>query len=272
MAPTRGGPWPATRLELIPLRGIEEHFDLLPTGATVAITSSPRFGLERTLEYAERLAAAGMDPVPHLAAKHFVDCGHVRDVIARLRQAGVRDVFTIGGDGEEVAGAFRTGEELVAALAEIDHGLERIGVAAYPDGHPLIDDEVLLAALLRKQAHAQYLVTQMCFDPQVVARWLGKLRQLGVVLPAYLGVAGPVRRTKLMQIALRLGVRQSARFAAKQQGLLSRLVRPGSYRPADFVSAIARLTRDAPLDVRGYQVFTFNELAATMKWQESGRS
>jgi methylenetetrahydrofolate reductase (NADPH) len=268
MASTGGGAWPATRLEVIPLRGIEEHFDLLPSGATVAITSSPRFGLERTLEYAERLGAAGMDPVPHLAAKHVVDREHLREVIVRLRQAGVRDVFTIGGDGDTVAGEFRTGEALVAALAEIDHGLERIGIAAYPDGHPLIDDQVLLAALERKQAHAQYLVTQMCFDPQVVVRWLGRARQRGIVLPAYLGVAGPVRRTKLMQIALRLGVRQSARFATKQQGLLSRLVRPGTYRPADFVAAISRLTRDAPQDVRGYQVFTFNELAATMRWQE----
>jgi methylenetetrahydrofolate reductase (NADPH) len=206
--------------------------------------------------------------VPHVAAKHIVDREHLRDVVARLREAGVRDIFTVGGDGDTVAGELRTGEELVAALAEIDHGLQRIGVAAYPDGHPLIDDQVLMAALQRKQAHAQYLVTQMCFDPAVVVRWLGQVRERGVALPAYFGVAGPVRRTKLIQIALRLGVRQSARFAAKQQGLLSRLVRPGSYRPADFVAATSRLTRDdGTLDVRGYQVFTFNELAATMKWQ-----
>ena len=89
----------------------------------------------------------------------------------------------------------------------------------------------------------------------------------GIRLPAYLGVAGPVRRTKLMEIALRLGIRQSARFAAKQDGLLSKLVRPGAYRPGDFTAAIGRLAGDEPLDIRGYQVFTFNELAATMRWR-----
>ena len=267
MAPSSGEPWPATRLEIIPLRGIEDHFDLLPRGSTVAVTSSPRFGLERTLEYAERLVEAGMAAVPHLAAKHFVDQGHVRDVMSRLHEAGVRDVFAMGGDGDVVAGQLTSGLELVEVLGGIDHGMERIGVAAYPDGHPLIDDEVLLGALRRKQRVAQYMVTQMCFDPGLVIGWLRRVRSTGITLPAYLGVAGPVRRTKLLEIAFRLGVRQSARFAAKQDGLLSKLVRPGVYRPDEFMSAIASLTADDPLDLRGYQVFTFNELAATMKWQ-----
>jgi methylenetetrahydrofolate reductase (NADPH) len=261
-----GRPWPATRLEIIPLRGIEERFDLLAKGSTVAITSSPRFGLERSLQYVELLAAAGMDPVPHLAAKHFVDRAHVRDVLQRLREAGVRDVFAIGGDGDTAAGELSTGVELVEALADVDHGLERIGVAAYPDGHPLIDDATLLAALERKQRSAHYLVTQMCFDPRLVVSWLRRVRGAGITLPAYLGVAGPVRRTKLLEMALRLGVRQSARFAAKQDGLISKLVRPGAYRPGDFTSAIARLGVD-PLDVRGYQIFTFNEVEATLRWQ-----
>jgi methylenetetrahydrofolate reductase (NADPH) len=267
VAADSGGLWAGTRLEIIPFRGVEDRFDVLPKGATVTVTSSPRLGLERTLEYTELLAREGMDAVPHLAAKHIVDRHHLSEVLARLRAAGVRDAFVMGGDGDAVAGAFTSGLELLEAMAELDHGFRHLGVAAYPDGHPLIDDRTLLAALERKQRVADYMVTQMCFDPDLVVAWLRRVRQIGLTLPAHLGVPGPVRRTRLIEIALKLGVRQSVRFAAKQDGLLSRLVRPGVYRPDEFTSAIARLTHADDLGVRGYQVFTFNELAATMRWQ-----
>jgi methylenetetrahydrofolate reductase (NADPH) len=263
----RGGLSAGTRLEIIPIRGVEDQFDVLPKGATVTVTSSPRLGLERTLAYTELLAREGMDAVPHLAAKHIVDRHHLAVVLARVREVGVRDAFVVGGDGDAVAGSFTSGLELLEAVAELDHGLQRLGVAAYPDGHPLIDDATLLAALERKQRVADYTVTQMCFDPELVVAWLRRMRGLGISLPVYLGVPGPVRRTKLLEIALKLGVRQSVRFAAKQEGLLSRLVRPGVYRPDEFTSAIAGLTRAEALGMSGFQVFTFNELAATMKWQ-----
>jgi methylenetetrahydrofolate reductase (NADH) len=255
------------RLEIIPIRGVEEQFELLPKGSTVTVTSSPRLGLERTLQYTELLARAGMDAVPHLAAKHIADRHHLADVVARVREAGVRDAFVMGGDGDAVAGSFTSGVELLEAIAELDHDFARLGVAAYPDGHPLIDDATLVAALERKQRVASYMVTQMCFDPELVVAWLRRMRQRGVSLAAHLGIPGPVRRTKLVQIALKLGVRQSVRFAAKQEGLLSRLIRPGAYRPDEFTAGIARLTTFETLGICSYQVFTFNELAATMRWQ-----
>ena len=43
---------------------------------------------------------------------------------------------------------------------------------AYPEGHPDIADDVLLATLLEKQRYASYMATQMCFNPDAITRWI----------------------------------------------------------------------------------------------------
>src|SRR5271169_5356196 len=59
----------AANIELIPLRGAQEKLDAVPAGTKITITCSPKFGLERTLEYAELAVKAGHEVVPHLAAR-----------------------------------------------------------------------------------------------------------------------------------------------------------------------------------------------------------
>ena len=67
----------------------------------------------------------------------------------------------------------RTTTALTFLRALLDHepGLARIGVPAYPDGHPLIDRRWYAAALHDKQALiaeaglAGSVTTQMCLDP-----------------------------------------------------------------------------------------------------------
>src|SRR5262249_34887474 len=53
-------------IEVIPLKGAEEKIRVVPAGATVTITCSPKFGLERTLEHSARAAQRGYRVVPHL--------------------------------------------------------------------------------------------------------------------------------------------------------------------------------------------------------------
>ena len=49
----------AANIELIPLRRAQEKLDAVPAGTKITITCSPKFGLERTLEYAELAVKAG---------------------------------------------------------------------------------------------------------------------------------------------------------------------------------------------------------------------
>jgi methylenetetrahydrofolate reductase (NADPH) len=255
------------RHEIVPVRGAETKIDDLPPGSTVTITSSPRFGITRTLEYAELLAGRGFEAVPHLAARDIADRAQLEDVIGRLTELGIRDVFVIGGDGQRPHGEFPSAIELVEALRAHPRGPERIGVAAYPEGHPVIADSDLLDTLLRKQRSATYMTSQICFDPVVLGTWLRRMRGAGVTLPLRIGMPGALRRAKLLELSLKLGVGSSLRFVSKQRGLMSGLARPGNYHPGAIVAGVAEWIDDADLRVAGFQVFTFNEVERTVAWE-----
>ena len=137
----------------------------------------------------------------------------------------------IGGDGRDPAGSLRSAGALLAAMAEVGHGIPNVGVGAYPDTHPFIDRERLMEVLLAKQPMATYMVTQMCFDAGTIARWLGEVRGRGVALPVHLGIPGVLKRRKLLEISLRVGVGDSARYITKHAGIVARLDPPGRLPP-----------------------------------------
>ena len=69
-----------------------------------------------------------------------------------------------------------------------------IGIAAHPEGHPDIKDEVLINELIKKKDLADYVVTQMCFDANILGDWLIKIKNEGVDLPVWVGLPGVIER------------------------------------------------------------------------------
>jgi methylenetetrahydrofolate reductase (NADPH) len=181
--------------------------------------------------------------------------------------ASIRRAFVVGGDGHESRGPYASAGELLVAMTEIGHGLTDIGVGGYAEGHPLIDDEVLMAALLDKQPFATHVATQICFEPDVVADWIRRIRDRGIDLPVVVGMAGAVQRRRLVEISLRVGVGPSVRYVSKYAGLVARMMRRGSFRSDDFVAASAPLVADPAMGIAGFHVFTFNQVATTERWR-----
>ena len=77
-----------------------------------------------------------------------------------------------------------------------------VGVAAYPEEHPFIHDAELLEARHDKQPYTSYMVTQMCFDAEVILRWIADIRAKGIRLPVYIGIPGDVDAARLLRIAM----------------------------------------------------------------------
>lgn len=253
--------------EVIPLKGLDEKLAAVPAGATVTVTSSVKLGLDRTLEQSLRVARAGHRVVPHLPARQVRDDEELRRFVGRLDGAGVKDLYVVGGDAPEPAGPYRSAAELLAALATIDHGIERIGVACYPEGHPSIADEALVAALLEKQPLANYMCSQLCFEPDVLVSWLSGLRARGVSLPLHLGVAGPLSTIKLVELSMRIGVGASVKYLTKQHGLVGNLLRGYSYKPETLLMGISSELASHQLGIEGLHLCTFNQLQPTIEWQ-----
>jgi methylenetetrahydrofolate reductase (NADH) len=267
-APTVAGLLARPRLEIVPLRSGAEEWPFLPRGGVVTITCSPHRGVDATLDLAEQLAGRGLHVVPHLAARTIRNREHLAEVLDRVRGGGMEDVFVIGGDGRDPAGPYASAAQLLTAMAEIGHGIPNVGIGAYPDMHPLIGREQLMEILIEKQAMATYMVTQLCFDARTIARWLGEVRGRGVTLPVHLGLPGVLKRRKLLEISLRVGVGDSARYITKHAGIVARLIRRGDYRPDALLVSLADVVADPSYGVAGLHINTFNQIRATERWRQ----
>jgi methylenetetrahydrofolate reductase (NADPH) len=261
------------RYEVLPVPGVVEKVGAaLPPGETVTVTASPRHGVEATIEVAERLAALGYVVVPHLAARMVPDHARLVAITERLWEARIDEAFVVGGDATPPAGPFASASELLDELARLTHAPVRIGVAGYPEGHPLIAPGELRQALRDKSRRADYVVTQICFDAVALGRWAADLRAAGIDLPIVVGLPGAVERRKLLEISLKTGVGGSLRYLAKNRGLVAGLARTRRYDPGALVEAIARESRDGDLGIAGVHLFTFNQLDSTRRWLLEARA
>jgi methylenetetrahydrofolate reductase (NADPH) len=254
--------------EVVPLKSAEHAvLDTVPTSIPLTVTVTEARGMEATLRLAEQLVSHGYRVAPHLAARQFVDRHHVADVVDRLRAAGVRGVFVIGGDSPAPAGAFPDAYSLLQAMQEVDHSFEEVGIAGYPEGHVDISPETVDLALKQKAPMATRIISQICFDAVTTSAWAARIAGFGVGLPVQVGVPGPVNRQKLVRISAGLGLGQSARFLRKRQTLLWRFLLPGGYHPSRLVRRLGKAVSRTTNNIQGLHVFTFNELARTERWR-----
>jgi methylenetetrahydrofolate reductase (NADPH) len=255
-----------TSIEIIPLKGAEEKAAIVPVDTTVTITCSPKFGLPRTLDHVTAACRSGHRVVPHLAARMVKDRRELRDFVRRITDLGVDDLYVIGGDGEVPVGRYGEAAEILQDLGEFDHGLSRLGIACYPEGHPKIGDDALFDALLRKQECADYMVSQLCFDAPALVGWLRSARDRGVTLPLRVGVSAPVQIRKLIELSIKIGVGQSVRYLSKQHGLVGNLLLGRAYEPMDLLLAIQDEISFNDLSIEGLHLFSFNQVEATVDW------
>jgi methylenetetrahydrofolate reductase (NADH) len=253
--------------EVLPFSSVLEQVDFLPENATVTVTVSPAKGIEPTIRYAVELARRGFEVTPHLAAHSFQDRAHLAGAMATLEEAGIRRVFVIGGDAQQ-AGEFPDALSLIQAMEAMGEPMPAIGIAAYPDGHAFIPDDVLLQALKDKQPYASYMTTQMCFDPELISRWVRHVRDEDIMLPIRLGMPGVAPLTKLAGIAARIGVGDSVRFLAKHKGLLPALVGRGNYAPDELVAGLEAIVADPAAGVEGLHFYTFNQFESCESWRQ----
>jgi methylenetetrahydrofolate reductase (NADPH) len=152
-------------------------------------------------------------------------------------------------------------------MTELGQRPEQVGIAGYPERHPLIDDDVTIQAMWDKRRFATYIVSQLCFRPRAVAAWVQRVRRRGVDLPIHLGVPGPVDAAKLLRVSARIGIGESARLARRHSGWLPHLLRAGGYRPGRLVEGLSASLADPAGGVAGLHVYTFNEVARTERWR-----
>ena len=250
------------------LAEVDTYASLLPAGTDVFATWIPGTPWHHIVSVATRLRLAGMNPVPHIAARVLTDPVTAAEFLARLRdEARVTLALVIGGDSELI-GPYASSLMLIESGILQAHGIRSIGIAGYPEGHSCIGAAALMAALDAKIAYARrhdielFIVSQFCFDGQAVVDWLQQLRARGVLLPVRVGVAGPTTVRKLMNYALRCGIGNSIRKLGSHAISLTYLI--GQHGPEKVVRRVA--ASEAGLNISGLHCFPFGGFAQTAYW------
>jgi methylenetetrahydrofolate reductase (NADH) len=256
------------RYEVLPTARVEEQLreHVAPT-RTVTVTASPGKGLEASLALAERLAGAGYDVVPHLAARMISGRSELAEIVDRLRRAGITSVFVPAGDQDPPAGDYKESLDLLLDLHDLGDPFPTVGITGYPESHPVIHDDLTVQAMWDKRKYATQVVSNLTFDSGLVISWVRRLRDRGVPMPVLIGLPGPVERAKLLAMATKIGVGESTRFLAKNKTMFARIATPGGYDPARFLDRCAKAFGDPAMGVEGLHVFTFNQIAETERWR-----
>lgn len=256
------------RYEVLPTAAMEATvLQHVPTDLRLTVTSSASKGLEASLDLVERLRGHGYAVTPHLAARMVRDRAHLSELADRLVGLGIDDVFVPAGDADPAVGDYPGSLELLRDLTALGRPFAKVGITGYPETHPTINDDVTVQSMWDKREHATYIVSNLCFDAAVIRRWVARLRGRGVSLPVLVGMAGPVERAKLLRVATKIGVGESARFLAKNASVFGRIATPGGYRPARLLEQLGPLFADPTSLVEGLHVFTFNQVAETERWR-----
>ena len=245
---------------------------LLPAGTPVYVNHLPRHKLLDTLPTLIAVREAGLEPVPHIAARRIKDRAELQTFLTRaVGDAGVRKALILGGDEPEAIGAYADGASLIREGLLASSGLREIGLPGYPEGHPRIPSAALEKAFAEKRSLAAaqglgtYVVTQFSFAPARIIEYCAGMARSAPGVPIYVGLAGPTNPVALLRFAQRCGVSASLR-ALRTQGMDAvRLVTHTD--PADQLAALAHYcTVHADCNVVGVHLFTFGGVTSSAAW------
>ncbi len=215
------------------VHGLEQAAPALPAGTQVSVTFLPGETEDARVAAAAAVRRLGFEPMPHLSARRLRDEAELRRYLDRLRSEAMPGrAFVVAGDLSEPAGPFTDALSLIRTGLLAEHGVRRVGVSGYPEGHPQIDDARLWAALtdkhraLREMGHEVEIVTQFGFDAEPVLTWIDQVRDAGIDAPVRIGVPGPASVQALLKFAARCGVGASAKVMAKYGASITRLLNP----------------------------------------------
>ncbi len=247
----------------------------LPYGTSAYVPSPTRKPLESNLEVISALHQAGMEAVPHIAARKISSRKALQAYLAHVVQDfGVHRVLVIGGDAREAAGPYPDSIALLRDDVLAGAGIKEIGVAGYPEGHPRIPPKILredfelkleLAARLKLGIE---VITQFSFVPKRITEYCAMLSQQAPDVPVYVGMAGPTNMAKLIRYANYCGVSTSVR-ALSDMGIKAVKLIKHTDTDEQLIALGQYCALREACNVIGIHVFSFGGLERSAQWMKN---
>lgn len=251
--------------------------DRLPAGARVHVTYLSNAAYRETVLQAKALAAAGFEPVPHIAARSLRSEAELDDYVSRIvGEAGATRVLLVAGDLVPPRGPFAASLDVLKTGLLEARGVRAVGLAAHPEGHPNVPEHAMTQALTAKIASVAErgleaeIVTQFCFEAGPVLNCIRALRRLGVATPVRIGAAAPTDALRMLKFALRCGVGPSIRALENHTARLGGVM--GTAGPEALVEDLARALADEEFGVvPGMHFFVFGGVKQSADWLQQWR-
>ncbi|MBR7653399.1 methylenetetrahydrofolate reductase [Brucella oryzae] len=187
---------------------------------------------EQRINAANVIRSYGFEPVPIISSRRLrSELDRDQLLGALVAEASPQRFIFVGGDPSEPAGPFQDSIALLKSGVLDRYSIRHVGIVAYPEGHPKIDDEALWNSLrwkirfLSEAGCSIEITTQFGFDTAAAVRWIKKLRDEGIEAPVRIGVPGPSDIGKLLRFAKQFGVVTSVALARRYGLSLTNLAR-----------------------------------------------
>lgn len=253
------------------IRQIEASRAEIPAGTPVNIAFLGNETHPQRIEAARVIRACGFEPVPIISSRRLASRQDLDTLLgALIAQASPKRFLLVGGDPASPAGPFSDSLVLMRSGVIARHAIRHVGIVAYPEGHPRIDDATLWQALkwklgfLADAGCSVEITTQFGFDADAVLQWIEQLRREGFDTPVRIGVPGPTDVGKLLRFARQFGVAASAGVARRYGFSLAQLVhRVG---PERFFERLLHGMEKRDLGAVLYHLYPFGGIADGVRW------
>ncbi|MBL4801071.1 MAG: methylenetetrahydrofolate reductase [Emcibacter sp.] len=253
-------------------KSLDAAADMMDPGSRVYIASLPSDTADRLVSAASHLKKAGLVPVPHIVARNIKSEKALDELLARLAgEAGVDRALVLAGDRDDAAGDLDCSLQIIQTGLLEKHGISKIAIGTYPEGHPRISNEVLDVALKDKLAAAEkanletVTISQVCFESKPILDHIRRLRAQGINNRIRIGVAGPAKKTTLLKYAMICGVGASMRALKERKSLMKNLATGETPEKVLTELAIAQL-QEPSLNIWGIHFFTFAAFANSINF------
>lgn len=248
----------------------------LRRGTTVYVVSPPGRRLGDIIETARGLHRFGFRPVPHIAARSIADRDCLANFLQQITsQAGVDQVLVVGGSRVKPVGDFHCALQIIETGLLDKFGIRRIGVAGHPEGHPVVPREEIMESLRQKVAYGRrvgaeiHVVTQFCFDPDLVVDWEKDIRATVGDIPVHVGIPGPASLTSLVKYARICNIGESVRFLTRGASAALKLV---NWSPDYFLTALVNHKAvDPDCGITKAHFYSFGDVTGTARWLAAAR-
>ena len=140
------------QFEVVPAKGaLRKVLRNLSPESRISISCSPTNGIVPTLRLHKRLTGKGYRPIPHVTARTIKSREHLREVMDALADTDTRGIMALGGDPDPPWGPYDSSFALLREIADMGSRFEFVGIAGYPQTHPVVPDDSLMLALTDKQ-------------------------------------------------------------------------------------------------------------------------